>query len=228
MVVSRFPPLELASPEGLLAMGGDLDVETLKLAYESGIFPWPTEDYPLLWFAPPRRAILEFQDLKIPKRLFRELKVKNFHHKIDTQFMPVLQACAEGLTRNSRGTWITPEMQMAYRRFHEAGYAHSFETYNASGQLVGGLYGVSLGKMFAGESMFFWESGASKAALLFACKTLASRGCTWMDIQTLSPLLQALGAKEIPRKDFMKRLTQSLKAAPIFPLPNQTNGPLTV
>lgn len=209
-------------------MGGNLEIETLKLAYENGIFPWPTERYPLLWFAPPMRAILQFDEIKIPKRLQRELKNKKFHFKIDTQFSRVIAACAEGLTRNSHGTWITPALRDAYQRFHEAGYAHSFETYNASEQLVGGLYGVSLGNMFAGESMFYWESGASKAALLFACETLSARGGSWLDIQTLSPLLRTLGAKEIPREDFMKRLTQSLKAPPIFPLSNQSNGALTV
>lgn len=211
MTILHFPPIETASPEGLLAIGGDLEVESLKLAYENGIFPWPTEDYPLLWFAPPRRAILDFKDLKIPKRMQRELKVKAFQCAIDRNFPAVIRACATGRTRKTQGTWINPMMIRAYIRFHEAGYAHSFECYRGE-RLVGGLYGVSMGRMFAGESMFYHESGASKAALLFAVDYLRRQGGKWMDIQMITPLLRDLGAKEIPRKLFMERLATALAA----------------
>lgn len=211
MAILHFPPIETASPEGLLALGGDLEVESLKLAYENGIFPWPTEDYPLLWFAPPRRAILDFKDLKIPKRMQRELKAKAFQCTVDRNFPAVIRACAAGRTRKTHGTWINPMMIRAYIRFHEAGYAHSFECYRGE-RLVGGIYGVAIGKMFAGESMFFHESGASKAALLFAIEYLQTQGGKWMDIQMMTPLLRDLGAKEIPRKLFMERLALALAA----------------
>ncbi len=218
MVIKSFPPLETASPEGLLAIGGDLDIESLKLAYQNGIFPWPHENYPLLWFAPPKRAVLFFKDLKIPKRLQRELKKKNFHFKVDQKFSKVVQACAEGKTRKSSGTWINAEIKRAYIRFFEAGYAHSFECYNASDELVGGIYGISLGKMFAGESMFYRESGASKAALIYACQFLRVRAGEWMDVQMISPLLKSLGGVEILREEFMKMLRAALKNPPIFPI----------
>jgi len=217
MVIKMFPPVENASPEGLLAVGGDLEVNTLKTAYQNGIFPWPTEDFPLLWFAPPRRAILEFKDLKVSNRLQRELKSKDFHFKVDQNFQKVLRACAEGLTRDSKGTWITPEMIVAYQKFFKAGYAHSFECYNAADQLIGGMYGVSLGKMFAGESMYYWESGASKATLIYACRYLEEKGAFWMDVQMMSPLLANFGAKEISREKFMVKLNHALSQKPLFP-----------
>ncbi|MDX1387095.1 MAG: leucyl/phenylalanyl-tRNA--protein transferase [bacterium] len=208
--------MDTAGPEGLLAIGGDLDQESLKLAYHQGIFPWPTEEFPLLWFAPPQRAIIEFSDIKVPRRFQRERKRLNFHFEVDRNFKEVIRACAQGSTRRSRGTWITPEMVEAYTQFHQSGFAHSFECYNPEGQLVGGLYGVSLGQMFAGESMFFLESGASKEVLLFTCQFLKDRGAHWMDVQMMSPLLKSFGAKEITREDFMEKLNKALKAPPLF------------
>lgn len=218
MVVKRFPNVDLAGPEGLLAIGGDLEIATLQLAYQNGIFPWPTEEFPLLWFAPPERAVLVFSELRIPKRYQRERKKFQFHFKIDRQFEKVIQACAKGSTRNSTGTWITSDIIRAYLQFHEAGYAHSFECYNAADELVGGMYGVSMGAMFAGESMFFLESGASKETLLFTCDELQKRGATWMDIQMISPLLESFGAREIPRAQFTAKLKAALKGPPLFPL----------
>lgn len=215
-MIQAFPPLESADQDGLLAIGGDLEIPSLKLAYESGIFPWPTEGLPLLWFAPPRRAVLEFKNLKVSPRLKRELKKKDFHFKVDRNFPAVIKACAKGLTRDSTGTWITPEMIRAYIDFHRAGYAHSFECYNAAKQLVGGMYGVSFGGMFAGESMFYLESGASKATLLYACAYLQEHGGRWMDVQTMSPLLKTLGAKLIPRQEYMKKLKAALRDPSIF------------
>lgn len=217
MTILRFPPLETASPEGLLAIGGDLEVPSLILAYQNGVFPWPTEDYPLLWFAPPQRAVLKFRDLEIPKRMRRELKGKQFYFDIDRNFESVIVHCAAGLTRKSIGTWITPWIVEAYLRFHQAGFAHSFECYDSAGDLVGGLYGVAMGGMFAGESMFFLSSGASKATLLFAVETLQERGAQWMDVQMMTPLLQRMGTKEIPREEFMAMLQTALAAPPLFP-----------
>lgn len=217
MVIKSFPPIETANPEGLLAIGGDLEVGSLKLAYQNGIFPWPSQGYPLLWFTPPMRAVLEFKKLRIPKRFQRELKKKNFHYRVDQNFSRVIHACAKGLTRDSTGTWILPEMVEAYLRFHEAGYAHSFECYNEADQLIGGMYGISLGNMFAGESMFYWESGASKAVLLYAIDYLKSHGGLWMDVQMISPLLASFGAREISREKYLLWLGEALKAKPIFP-----------
>ncbi|MFO1518780.1 MAG: leucyl/phenylalanyl-tRNA--protein transferase [bacterium] len=213
----QFPPVESAGPEGILAVGGDLTVSTLLQAYQNGVFPWPTEDYPLLWFAPPQRAILRFDDFKIPRRLRQELKKKEFHFKIDENFPQVIRACSKGATRKQKATWITQEMIEAYCRLHEAGYAHSFECYDSSGKLAGGLYGVGLGGMFAGESMFFLEPGASKAALIFAVETLRERGGKWMDIQMMSPLLATFGAAEVPRKTFTALLREALKKKALFP-----------
>jgi leucyl/phenylalanyl-tRNA--protein transferase len=216
MSILHFPPVNTAGPEGLLAIGGDLDVASLVLAYRSGVFPWPTEGLPLLWFAPPTRGILDFKDLKIPKRFRRELKGKKFSYAIDQNFPKVIRYCAEGRTRVSYGTWITREMEEAYLRLHRAGYAHSFECYSPKQELIGGLYGVGVGGMFAGESMFYHASGASKAALLFAVDYLRSRGAKWMDIQMLSPLLRNFGGKEILRREFMKKLRTALKKPALF------------
>ncbi|HEX5034029.1 MAG TPA: leucyl/phenylalanyl-tRNA--protein transferase, partial [bacterium] len=198
-------------------IGGDLEVSSLKLAYENGVFPWPTEDYPLLWFAPPQRAVLKFSDLRVPKRMRRELSGKEFYFDVDRNFESVIVHCAASLTRKSIGTWITPWIVEAYLRFHQAGFAHSFECYDSDGDLVGGLYGVAMGGMFAGESMFFLSSGASKATLLYAVETLQARGARWMDIQMMTPLLQRMGAREIPREEFMALLGSALAAPPLFP-----------
>ena len=216
MAILRFPPLENASPEGLLAVGGDLEIPSLLLAYSNGIFPWPTEDYPLLWFAPPRRAILRFADFKVPRRMRQELKKKKFSFGVDRNFTRVIRACAAGTTRKSRGTWITEEMREAYETLHKSGHAHSFECYNADGELVGGMYGVSIGGMFAGESMFFLESGASKATFIFAVETLQKRGASWLDAQMMTPLLESFGAKLVPRERYMRMLKEALAKKPLF------------
>lgn len=215
MVIQRFPPLEQADTDGLLAVGGDLEIASLRLAYSQGIFPWPVETYPLLWFAPPKRAILEFSEIRVPQRFARELRQKPWSFKINHNFQSVIEHCAQGKTRKCQETWITAEIIKAYLSFHEAGYAHSFECY-LEDTLVGGLYGVAIGGMFAGESMFFTQTGASKATLLFTVAELARRGARWMDVQVISPLLQSFGAKEIHRNEFMKKLNESIKDPPLF------------
>ncbi len=212
MVVPKFPPIESADESGVLAIGGDLELETLLLAYKSGIFPWPDphEDF-LLWFAPPHRAILDFDDFKIPKRLTQSLKKHSFHLTVDHCFLEVIRACAESRNRKGQqGTWIIEEMIPAYLELHKAGFAHSFETWNSHNQLVGGLYGVLINKMFAGESMFYKEANASKFALIEAVKCLKKKGINWMDIQMLTPLLKNFGAKEILRSEYMKKLKDAL------------------
>ncbi|MCB1215024.1 MAG: leucyl/phenylalanyl-tRNA--protein transferase [Deltaproteobacteria bacterium] len=216
MSTIHFPPLDHASPEGLLAIGGNLEIETLLSAYSQGIFPWPHEEEPLLWFAPPKRAILDFKNFHIPKRLQQALKQNKFYYQIDSAFTQVIEACAKGKTRKSQGTWILPSMIQAYVKLHQAGYAHSFECFNQDQQLVGGLYGVSLGNYFAAESMFYHESPASKATLVFAVETLKKRGATWLDAQVMSPLLKSFGAQEISREDFTRRLKVSLNQKKLF------------
>lgn len=207
----RFPPVTDANADGLLAVGGTLTVDNLKTAYKNGIFPWPVEGYPLLWFAPEIRAVLDFNDFKIPKRLARELKKSKFTFKVNGRFNEVIRACAKSKNRKGqKGTWITPEMEDAYLQFHEAGFAVSFEAYDANDKLVGGMYGVNLGKFFAGESMFYRTPNASKFVLIQTVNALKKCGIEWMDIQMLTPLLQTFGAKEIPRDEFMLRLKRAL------------------
>lgn len=211
MVIKKFPAVENADKDGLLALGGDLEVETLLNAYRHGIFPWPLQRDPILWFAPPKRAILDFTDFKIPKRLRRYLSQTHFQFRVDKNFEQVITECARMKGRRAQvGTWITPRMVQAYLDFHDAGYAHSFETYNQEGKLVGGMYGVWIGRFFAGESMFFREDHASKFALTQAVAYLKERGVAWMDIQMMTPLLSQFGAKEIEREAFMDRLKEAL------------------
>ncbi len=210
-MVLQFPDPTSTDEKGLLAWGGNLEVETLLTAYSQGIFPWPCEDSPILWFCPPQRAILDFKDFKIPDRLQRELKKQNFTFRINTDFKAVIHACAIAKNRKGQnGTWITNEMIEAYIAFYKAGFAMSFETWNEKDELVGGLYGVKLGPMFAGESMFYKEPNASKFTLIKTVHTLEAQGLDWMDIQVLTPLLKSFGAKEIARSEFLKRLKKSL------------------
>lgn len=206
MAILRFPPVTTAHTDGLLAIGGDLDVESLVLAYSSGIFPWPHPGLPLLWFAPPKRAILDFSEWRVSKRTERYLKQTQWTLSIDRHFETVIRHCATVKRRGQRGTWITPDMINAYLAFHRAGYAHSFETIDEHGTVVGGLYGVRIGNLFAAESMFHLESNASKFALIKTVEYLQQSGLGWMDVQVMTPLLKQFGAKEIPRAEFMKKI----------------------
>lgn len=212
-MVLQFPPVEHADEFGLLAVGGDLDVTSLELAYRSGIFPWPVSaNKPVLWFAPPKRAIIEFDSFRIPKRLQRELKKPTFTFEIDRNFETVIKMCASIKNRKKQtGTWITSDMIRAFTDFHQAGFAHSFEIYNNNGTMVGGLYGVLIENYFAGESMFHREKNASKFALIKTIRYLQKRDLAWIDIQTQSPLLASFGAIEIPRAEFMSKLKIALE-----------------
>lgn len=206
MPVVRFPDPADATPEGIVAIGGDLHIETLRLAYREGIFPWPHAGLPLLWFSPPERAVLDFASLHLPERLARMRRRSDLTFTIDRAFDDVIAACQRTPRRGQDGTWITPAMQRAYRQLHRAGDAHSVEAWTPEGQLAGGLYGVTAGGVFSGESMFFRVGGASKLALLFLIDRLAERGATWIDIQTMTPHFALLGAREIPRAAFLERL----------------------
>ena len=209
MPVKAFPNPRNSDEDGLLAVGGDLSPETLILAYRQGIFPWPIEGLPLPWFCPPQRAILDFDDLHIPRSLHRSWNKKPYQITLDAAFQSVIQQCA---STRQKETWITSQMEEAYVRLHQMGLAHSAEAWIGD-RLVGGVYGVSVEGTFAGESMFHLEDDASKHALLHLVEHLRGRGLGWIDIQQLTPHMERLGAKLIPRDDYLDRLkrTQALK-----------------
>ncbi|MDH5632864.1 MAG: leucyl/phenylalanyl-tRNA--protein transferase [Gammaproteobacteria bacterium] len=215
-----FPPAELASPEGLLAIGGDLQTGRLLEAYGHGIFPWYNNDQPILWWSPDPRATLFPDQLRISKSLKKTLRKQKFRVSFDHAFEQVIRACAASRAGRRRpeqeagdatdpGTWILPEMIEAYCILHEQGYAHSVETW-LDDKLVGGLYGVSLGRAFFGESMFSRETDASKVALVFLAEQLKQWRFELIDCQVSSPHLQTLGAVDLRREDFMTHLSRAL------------------
>jgi leucyl/phenylalanyl-tRNA---protein transferase len=206
----RFPPVDSASPEGLLAVGGDLRPERLLEAYRHGIFPWYNEDQPILWWSPDPRAVLFLDKLHVSRSLKRSLRSGLFSVTFDRCFRDVMQHCA-GPRRQypDGGTWITAEMLEAYQRIHELGYAHSVETWQ-DGQLAGGLYGVAIGGVFFAESMFRNVDDASKVALVSLVRQLQTWGFHLMDCQQASPHVMALGAEAIPRRDFLDHLGMAL------------------
>lgn len=197
----------------IVSFGDKLNVETLRNAYRLGIFPWHVEGLPLPWYCPEKRAILEFSELHIPKSLERAQRKNQFTFTIDKDFRSVIETCSRAVRAGESGTWITPEFIEAYCSLHKAGMAHSIEAWDAQGELVGGLYGVDAGGLFCGESMFHKVSNASKLALLFLIAHLKKRGATWFDAQVMTPHIKALGAKDIRRKAFLRKLkeTQGLK-----------------
>ncbi len=210
--ILKFPDPRNAS-EGVVAVGGDLHPDSLKLAYSQGIFPWPHEDYPLLWFSPDPRAVLEFKDLHIPRSLAKARRRAldgSCRFTIDRAFPEVIELCSRVPRAGQGGTWITPEMKDAYLKTHKLGRAHSVELWRED-LLVGGIYGVDAGGAFAGESMFHLEPNASKLALLHLVEHLRERGLEWIDIQMLTPHMESLGAKEIAREEFLKKLKATLK-----------------
>jgi leucyl/phenylalanyl-tRNA---protein transferase len=201
----RFPDPRHASPEGIVAVGGDLEVETLVTAYRQGIFPWPVEGLPLLWFSPPERGVLEFAELHVSRSLARARRQTRLRLTLDRAFSAVVAACATTPRPGERGTWITAEIQQAYTRLHRVGIAHSVEAWDAD-ELVGGVYGVCVDGAFAAESMFHRQDNASKLALLHLVDHLAGAGLDWLDIQVLTPHLARLGAKAIDRELFLHKL----------------------
>jgi leucyl/phenylalanyl-tRNA--protein transferase len=206
----RFPPVEQASPEGLLAVGGDLQPERLLEAYRHGIFPWYSGDQPILWWSPDPRTVLFPEKLHISRSLKRSLRPDIFSVTLDTKFREVMLGCAGPRPQYpDGGTWITAEMLAAYTRLHELGYAHSVETWK-EGQLVGGLYGVALGGAFFAESMFTHASDASKVALVSLVRQLQTWRFHLMDCQQSSSHVLAFGAENIPRRDFLDHLAAAL------------------
>lgn len=203
-----FPPAELADPSGILAVGGDLSPKRLVLAYSSGIFPWYNEDDPIIWHSPDPRFVLPPSELHVPKRLNRCLKCRPFSFSFDRAFDDVIDACSAPRAKQKE-TWILPEIKDAYRELHHLGLAHSVESWK-DGELVGGLYGVSLGSMFFGESMFSRTENASKAALLFLIDELVPRGLEMIDSQVYTAHLAAMGARDIPRSEYLEILEHAV------------------
>jgi leucyl/phenylalanyl-tRNA--protein transferase len=213
-----FPPPELAEPDGLLAVGGDLSCERLLLAYSMGIFPW-YDHHPILWWSPDPRFILELDQLKITKRLARTLRKNDFEVCFDEAFHDVIAACARTPRKNGSGTWITGEMMKAYCQLFEMGFAHSVEC-RRNGELVGGVYGVCLGRCFFGESMFHRQTDASKVALVHLVDYLKSRDFQLFDCQIPNDHLRSLGATEISREEFLYRLRKGDVFPTTYPHPS--------
>ncbi len=207
---SSFPDPRAARGD-IVALGADLSVQTLRDAYWNGIFPWPHERLPLPWFSPRRRAVLFFDELHIGRSLRRAKRQAAFTFTIDRDFPSVIRACAASPRPEQDGTWIGADIIAAYTRLHEAGDAHSIEVWRDE-ELVGGVYGVDSGGVFTGESMFHTASDASKLALLFVIEHLQSRGSTFLDCQVMTPHMEALGAREIPRTRFLDLLRAAQKS----------------
>jgi leucyl/phenylalanyl-tRNA---protein transferase len=205
----RFPPPELAEEEGVLAVGGDLRPERLVLAYSQGIFPWPMRDFPLLWFSPDPRFVLFLEEAHFSKSLRKSLKSGRYTVRADTNFEEVIAACADVPRPGQDGTWITPELERAYLEMHRLGFAHSIETYEGD-ELVGGLYGISLGHGFFGESMFAKAPDASKVAFATLILQLRRWGFPWIDCQVETQHLARFGARHVPRGEFLVRLREAV------------------
>lgn len=204
-----FPPLQAAlqHPNGLLAIGGDLTPQRLLDAYARGIFPWFSPEEPILWWSPDPRMVMFPNELKISRSLAKRLKKTDYEVRFDSAFRRVMQACSQAPREGQNGTWIVPDMIAAYCRLHELGYAHSAETW-IDGELAGGLYGVKLGRMFYGESMFHRVTDASKIAFVHMVRRLQQQGVGMIDCQMHTSHLASLGAREIPRAEFSQKLTE--------------------
>jgi len=204
-----FPEPSEAEPDGLLAVGGDLSPERLLTAYSIGIFPWPHEGWPMLWFSPDPRMVLFPSELKLSRSLRQTIRKERFEIRLDTDFAGVIANCAKVKRPGQRGTWITKEMKKAYSDLHELGFAHSAEAW-LDGKLVGGAYGVSLGAAYFGESMFALEPDASKVAFATLVGRLTDWGFQFIDAQVHTAHLERFGARQIPRDEYLRRLEEAL------------------
>lgn len=208
-----FPPVERASEDGLVAVGGDLELDTLLEAYQKGIFPWPLSTYPLnvdlpnTWFSPDPRGMLEFKRLHVPRSFIKFLKKSPFHVTFNKAFSDVIENCAKTPRKDQPGTWITPEIINAYTNMFETGYAYSVEVWNEK-KLVGGMYGVIIGDFISGESMFTLEDNAGKEALYTLVHHLQEKGITWLDTQMVTEVVKQFGGKYVPRPVFLKKLQE--------------------
>lgn len=217
-----FPPLETATPEGLLAVGGNLDIETLVTAYTQGIFPWPiSSQSPLTWFSPDPRGVIELSEFHIPKSLKKFLNNSPFVLTANQQFSKVIENCAQVSRKHEKGTWISQDIIDGYTSLFEAELAYSIEVlYND--QLVGGLYGTCIGEIISGESMFHTMDNASKVALCYLVDKLKAQNIQWLDTQMVTPIVSSFGGKQISRDIFATRLAQLNPANPtrseLFPV----------
>lgn len=211
----RFPDPALAEEDGWLAIGGDLSVDRLKLAYENGIFPWYSEGEPICWYSPHKRCVIFPEDIIVSKSMKGILSKKTFEIRVDSAFEKVIYSCSNSTRRGQDGTWISPEMQKAYVNMYERGFAHSVEAWQ-NGQLVGGLYGIAVNNVFCGESMFSHVSNASKAALIWLCR---EGNYLMIDCQMPTDHLFTLGAKIIDRDAYL----QIIQEPPL--LQNNSNVP---
>ncbi|PKG97544.1 leucyl/phenylalanyl-tRNA--protein transferase [Paraglaciecola sp. MB-3u-78] len=203
-----FPPADIAQtdPNGLLAFGGDLSAKRLLLAYSSGIFPWFSQDEPIMWWSPDPRGILPLDNFKCSKSLKKFARNCDYHITINSAFDQVIDICA-AIPRNDSGTWITNDMLNAYKKLHQLGHAHSVEVWSED-DLVGGLYGITVGKVFCGESMFHKATNASKLAMLSLVELLKSQAAEFIDCQMQNPHLASLGCIEVPRDKFLTMLQE--------------------
>jgi leucyl/phenylalanyl-tRNA--protein transferase len=208
-----FPHPSLANEDGLLAVYGDLSTERLLLAYCNGIFPWYSEDEPILWWSPDPRFILYPKDIKISHSMKKVLKKSTYKITFNTSFSDVMTNCADS-RKETTGTWITEEMIEAYCKLHELGFAHSVEAWYED-KLVGGLYGLSIGKCFFGESMFSYMSNASKAAFITLCKILEEKNYLIIDCQVRTEHLESLGAIDVSREEFLKIIESGINIKPM-------------
>jgi len=208
-----FPDPAFAAKEGLLAYGGDLHPDRILKAYRSGIFPWYNPGDPILWWSPDPRLILYPDQLRVNRSFRRVLRNRNYTVRFDHDFPAVIAACATMPERQKRGTWLSPEMQEAYTELHRRGFAHSVEVYE-EGKLVGGLYGIAMGRAFFGESMFSRARDGSKIALKALSDVLRGKGYDFIDCQVVSDHLVRLGAVAVPRHRFLEELESALQSAP--------------
>jgi leucyl/phenylalanyl-tRNA--protein transferase len=209
-----FSDPELAEPDGLLAVGGDLQLDRLVIAYSQGIFPWYSEGMPILWWSPDPRPVIYPDQLHVPRRLKRFLRKHPFRVTVDRDFYGVIEACATMNRGNTEGTWLLPEMIEAYENMHRHGYAHSVEVWKA-GELVGGFYGVALGRVFFGESMFHRCSDAAKVGFVLFVRYLASLGFSMIDCQQTTAHMVRFGAREIPRWQFLAGIREGIRGCPL-------------
>jgi len=205
-----FPDPERSEPDGLLAVGGDLSVERLVAAYAAGIFPWYSEDMPILWWSPDPRLVLFPAEIHVSRRLRRTMRSGRYAVRADTAFEHVIRRCSAKPRPGQDGTWITPDMIEAYVRLHRRGLAHSIEAWEGN-ELAGGLYGVSLGAAFFGESMYTDRPDASKVAFATLVEWLAGRRFDLVDCQVATAHLQGFGARDVPRREFLGRLARALE-----------------
>lgn len=203
----QFPPVESASEDGLLAIGGNLDIETIITAYKQGIFPWPVEDgYPMTWFSPDPRGIIDLHEFKISKSLKKFLNKSTFDVRFNHDFLSVITRCSVIKRKHESGTWIYQNIIDAYHELFKNNLAYCVSVYNNQDKIVGGLYGVCIGEIISGESMFHTESNASKLALVSLIERLKLKGIQFIDTQMVTSVIKSFGGKTIPRSEFIKRI----------------------